>query len=250
LPALSVAPMNFFHSKGVKSIVYVLADTPSNRFFDQKLLSPTAKALGITYKTLFYNPTAPQWPVLAATAEQMHPDLIGTPAALDPDCVSLFNALKSTGYSGKVFLASCEVGVQSLGARAAGAYLYTFFWWPGTPQDAPAAKRAEIDAYVSAMKQAGQSKWVESNAAFGFADVVTLARALGTMPSSSLTGSSVEAGLRAAKGLNAFLGEPVTCNHSAFPGQSACSTGVLLYRVDASGHLRLASGTWVKPPAA
>jgi branched-chain amino acid transport system substrate-binding protein len=250
LPALSVAPMNFFHAQGVKSIVYVLADTTSNRFFDQKLLAPTAKALGIRYKTLFYSPTAPQWQVLAATAESLHPDLVGTPAALDPDCVSLFNALKSTGYSGKVFLASCEVGAQSLGARAADAYLYTFFWWPGTPQDAPAAKRAEIDAYASAMKQAGQSKWVDSNAAFGFADVVTLAHALSTMHSSTLTSSSVEAGLRATKGLNSFLGEPITCNHTAFPGQSACSTGVLMYRVDASGHLRLASRTWVKPATA
>ena len=250
LPALTIAPMTFFHDHGVKSIVYLLPDTTSNRFFDQKLLTPTAQALGIKYKTLFYAPTAPQWQVLAATAESMHPDLIGTPAALDPDCVSLFNALKSTGYSGKIFLASCEVGAQSLGARADGAYLYTFFWWPGTPQDAPAAKRAEIDAYASAMKEAGQSKWIDSNAAFGFADVVTLARVLAGLHSSSLTGPSVDAGVRATKGLNAFLGEPITCNHTAFPGQSACSTGVLMYKVDASGQLRLTSSGWVKPAGA
>jgi branched-chain amino acid transport system substrate-binding protein len=250
LPALSVAPMDFFHTQGVKSIVYVLADTPSNRFFDQKLLSPTAQALGIKYKTLFYPPTAPQWPVLAAAAEAMHPDLIGTPAALDPDCVGLFNALKSTGYAGKVFLASCEVGAQSLGSRGDGAYLYTFFWWPGTPQDAPAAKRAEIDAYVSAMKQSGQSKWINSNAAFGFADVVTLAHALAGVRSSTLTGPTVEAGLRATNGLNAFLGSSITCNHEAFPGQSACSTGVLMYKVDGSGQLRLTSSGWVKPAGA
>jgi branched-chain amino acid transport system substrate-binding protein len=250
LPAVSVAPMTFFHDQGVKSIVYTLPDTPSNRFFDQKLLAPTAKALGITYKTLFYTPTAPQWPVLAATAESMHPDLIGTPAALDPDCVGLFNALKSTGYSGKIFLASCEVGAQLLGARASGAYLYSMFWWPGTPQDAPAAKRAEIDAYVSAMKQAGQSKWINSNAAFGFADVVTLARALAAMHQPTFTGPGVETGLRSTKDLDAFLGEPISCDHAAFPGQSACSTGVLMYKVDASGQLRLTSSGWVKPAGA
>jgi hypothetical protein len=67
------------------------------------------------------------------------------------------------------------------------------------------------------------------------------------MHSSSLTGSSVEAGLGATHGLNAFLGEPITCNHAAFPGQSACSTGVLMYKVDASGQLRLTSSGWVKP---
>jgi branched-chain amino acid transport system substrate-binding protein len=250
LPALSVAPMTFFRKQGVKSIVYMLGDTPSNRFFDQKLLAPTAEALGIRYKTLFYNPTAPQWPVLAATAESMHPDLIGTPAALDPDCVGLFNALKSTGYTGKIFLASCEVGAQSLGARGAGAYLYTFFWWPGTPQDAPSTIQNEIGAYTSAMKQAGQSKWINSNAAFGFADVVTLAHALAGMDSSTLTGPHVEAGLRATKGLDAFLGEPINCNHTAFPGQSACSTGVLMYKVDGSGQLRLASSGWVTPAGA
>jgi hypothetical protein len=70
------------------------------------------------------------------------------------------------------------------------------------------------------------------------------------MHSSTLTGANAEAGLRAIKDLNAFLGEPITCNHSAFPGQSACSTGVLMYQVDASGHLRLASRTWVKPAVA
>jgi branched-chain amino acid transport system substrate-binding protein len=250
LPALTVAPMTYFRQQGVKSIVYMLGDTPSNRFFDQKLLAPTAKALGITYKTLFYNPAAPQWPVLAATAESLHPDLIGTPAALDPDCVGMFNALKSSGYQGKVFLASCAVGAQLLGARSEGAYLYSMFWWPGTPQDAPSAKRAEIDAYVTAMKEAGQSKWINSNAAFGFADVVTLARALAGMHSSSLSGPSVEAGLRSTKGLDAFLGDAITCNHAAFPGQSACSSGVLMYKVGASGQLQLISSGWVKPAAA
>jgi branched-chain amino acid transport system substrate-binding protein len=250
LPALSIAPMTFLGQQGVKSIVYVLGDTPSNRFFDEKLLAPTAKALGIKYKTLFYNPTAPQWPVLAATAESLHPDLIGTPAALDPDCVGLFNALKDTGYTGKVFLASCAVGARQIGAGADGAYLYTFFWWPGSPQDAPAAKQTEINAYINAMKQAGQSKWIDSNAAFGFADVVTLARALSGMHAAALTGPSVEAGLRATNGLNAFLGQPVTCDHKVFPGQSACSTGVLMYQVDASGQLKLVSDGWVKPPAA
>jgi branched-chain amino acid transport system substrate-binding protein len=250
LPALTVAPMTYFRQQGVRSIVFTLGDTPSNRFFDEKLLAPTAKALGIKYKTLFYDPSAPQWPVLAATAESMHPDLIGTPAAVDPDCVGLFNALKSTGYSGKVFLASCAAAVQTLGARAAGAYLYSMFWWPGTPQDAPTAKQAEINAYVSAMKQAGQSKWINSNAAFGFADVVTLARALAGVHSSTLTASTAQAGLRSTKDLNAFLGEPITCNHTAFPGQSACSTGVLMYKTDASGQLRLVSGGWVKPAAA
>jgi len=60
----------------------------------------------------------------------------------------------------------------------------------------------------------------------------------------------VDAGVRATKGLNAFLGEPITCNHAAFPGQSACSTGVLMYKVDASGQLRLTSGGWVKPAGA
>ena len=250
LPALSVAPMTFLGQQGVKSIVYMLGDTPSNRFFDQKLLAPTARALGIKYKTLFYNPTAPQWPVLAATAESMHPDLIGTPAALDPDCVGLFNALKSTGYSGKVFLASCAVGAKQIGARADGVYLYTFFWWPGTPQDAPAAKRTEIEAYVSAMKDAGQSKWIDSNAAFGFADVVTLASALTRSHPSTLTGSTAEAALRGTTGLNAFLGQSITCDQKAFPGQSACSTGVLMYKVDASGQLQLVSDGWVKPAAA
>jgi branched-chain amino acid transport system substrate-binding protein len=250
LPALTTAPMSYFRQQGVKSIVYTLPDTPVNRFFDAKLLSPTAKALGITYKTLFYNPAAPQWPVLAATAESLHPDLIGTPAAVDSDCVGLFNALKSTGYAGKVFLASCAAGVQTLGARAAGTYLYSMFWWPGTPQDAPATIKSEIAGYVATMKQAGQSKWINSNAAFGFADVVTLARALNRMHGSSFTGPSVETTLRDTKNLNAFLGEPITCNHTAFPGQSACSAGVLMYKVGASGQLQLTSSGWVKPPAA
>jgi branched-chain amino acid transport system substrate-binding protein len=250
LPALTTAPMAFFRQQGVKSIVYTLPDTPVNRFFDAKLLSPTAKALGITYRTLFYNPSAPQWQVLAATAESLHPDLIGTPAAVDSDCVGLFNALKSTGYAGKVFLASCQAGVQTLGARAAGTYLYSMFWWPGTPQDAPAQIRSEIAAYVATMKQAGQTKWIDSNAAFGFADVVTLARALDRIHGSSFTGPSVETALRDTKDLNAFLGGAITCDHTAFPGQSACSAAVLMYKVGSSGQLQLASGGWVKPPAA
>jgi branched-chain amino acid transport system substrate-binding protein len=250
IPADAASPLTFFHSQGARNVVFFLADNPSDHFFDSAVLQPTAKALGITYRTLFYSATAPQWPVLAATAEALHPDVIGSPNAPDPDCAGYFSALKSSGYTGKIFLASCGFAVQKLGPAAKDAIIYSQFWWPGTPQDAPAAKRTEINDYVAAMKAAGQTKWVDSNAAFGFADVVTLSRVLSSIHSGAYAGPSVEAGLRATKGLDAFLGEPITCNHTAFPGQSACSTGLLFYKVDSSGQLRLASGGWVAPAAA
>ncbi len=75
---------------------------------------------------------------------------------------------------------------------------------------------------------------------------MTLSRALGNVKG-SYTGTTVEAALRGTKNLDAFLGDKITCNHTAFPGQSSCSTGILFYKVDSNGGLRLASKGWVHP---
>ncbi len=246
IPAQAAAPLSFFQQQGAKKIVYLLADVPSNHFFDEQVLAPTAKALGLTYKGVFYNAQSPQWQVLATTALAENPDVIGTPSAADPECVGMLNALRSAGYGKSIFIASCGAAALQLGKAAKDAIMYSQFWWPGTPQDAPKAKAKEISDYTAAMKAAKQSKWILSNAAFGFANLVTLSRALGNVKG-SYTGTTVEAALRGTKNLDAFLGDKITCNHTAFPGQSSCSTGILFYKVDSNGGLRLASKGWVHP---
>jgi branched-chain amino acid transport system substrate-binding protein len=247
IPAIAAAPLEFFRGQGAKSIVFLMSDSPSNHFFDDQVLVPTAKALGIKYKTVFFNAQSPQWQVLAATAMSENPDVIGSPNTADPDCVGFFNALKSAGYGKSIFIASCGAAARQLGGAAQNAVMYSQFWWPGTPQDAPKAKASEIRNYVAAMRAARQEKWTLSNAAFGFANLVTLSRILGSVKGSH-TGPTVEAALRGTKNLDAFLGSRITCDHTAFTGQSACSSGLLFYKVDAKGGLRLASKGWVHPP--
>ena len=40
---------------------------------------------------------------------------------------------------------------------------------------------------------------------------------------------------RATKDLDSFMGPSITCDHTAWPGESACGNQVLLYKVEEGG---------------
>jgi branched-chain amino acid transport system substrate-binding protein len=229
--------LKFYADQGGKSIAWLLPDVPSSHAFSDGVLTPTAAKLGLKYKTVYYDAAAPNWSVLATTIASDKPDVSGTIAASDGQCVAMIGALRDAGYQGKILAASCSGLHKALGAKAVGVEVDADHWNQNDPASAPADKQQEIALFVDAMKRAGQDKLVEGNAVITFADTINLVKVLSTV-NGPIDGPAVAAALKATKGVDSFLGPKLTCDKTAVPGNSACHSGLLYYRIQQDGSLK------------
>ncbi len=237
VPAYGAAALKYYADRGIKNIRFFLTDAPAGRQFSDGVLTPTAKKLGLDYKSVYYKAQSPQWSVLATTALSSKPGATGSPSATDPDCIGFTGALRGGGYTGPILAASCGLAVQKLGKKAAGMELYSDFWSVHDVAGAPPAKQKELATYMAAMKKAGSEKAIPTNAAMSFADTVNISRILGTVDG-TVDGPAVSKAMRATKDFDLFMGPKVSCNHKAWPGQSACSSSLLFYKVGTDGKLK------------
>jgi branched-chain amino acid transport system substrate-binding protein len=231
------AALSFYKSEGAKSVAWFLPDQPSSRAFTDGVLMPTAQALGLTYKTVYYDATNPNWSVLATTAVADNPDVSGTIAASDGQCAELVSALKDAGYQGRILAASCAQLGSAIGAKATGVEIDFDHWNPAGDPSAPSVKQDEIKLYTSLMNAAGKGDLANGNALITFSDTVVLQHVLSTI-TGEINGTSVANALQATKGHDAFAGPKITCDHSVIPGNSACFGGLLFYQVQADGTLK------------
>jgi branched-chain amino acid transport system substrate-binding protein len=233
--AYGAAALKFYAGEGVGSISWFLPDEPSSHAFTDTVLRPVADKLGIEYKSIYYSAAKPNWPVLAATVASDPPDVSGSIVGTDAQCASFVRALRGVGYRGRILAASCTGLHKAVGAQAAHVDIDFDHWSQSDPRSAPPWKQQEIADYVGAMKAAGHGKLVPGNAVLAFSDTLTLVKILSTIHG-PIDGGSVAAALRATKGIDSFLGPPITCDHG-WNGNSACHTGVLFYSYERNGSL-------------
>jgi branched-chain amino acid transport system substrate-binding protein len=236
--------LKFYADQGAKSIAWLLPDVPSSHAFSDGILTPTAAQLKLKYKTIYYDAAAPNWSVLATTVVSDKPDVSGTIAAADGQCVAMIGALRDAGYKGSILAASCSGLYKALGEKAVGVHVDADHWNQNDAASAPADKQAEIATYVAAMKAAGQDKLIDGNAVITFADTINLAKVL-SAATGTIDGAGVTAALKATKGMDSFLGPKITCDHTAFPGNSACHTGLLYYGIQQDGSLKAITPTFL-----
>ena len=67
-----------------------------------------------------------------------------------------------------------------------------------------------------------------------FSDTMNLASILATVDG-DVTAQSVKDAFSKTVKLDSFMGPTISCDHSAWPGQSACGNRVLLYKVSDDG---------------
>jgi len=67
-----------------------------------------------------------------------------------------------------------------------------------------------------------------------FSDTWNLAAVLASIQG-DVTPESITDAFRATKDLDSFMGPSITCDHTAWPGESACGNRVLLYKVEEGG---------------
>jgi branched-chain amino acid transport system substrate-binding protein len=242
--AYTLASLKLYAERGAKRVRYFLADVPSFHQADELLLQPAAKKLGLDYKAIFFR-ASPQWPVLVATALADDPDVVGSPGAIDQDCLGFISAFRNAGYQGPIFGAGCGLAVRKLGTKAAGVEVYTDSWRTDDIEAAPPAKRRELETFTAAMGGEGSDGAGSVFASFAFADTIDIARILSKVHG-KIDGAAVTAAMRATRDYDRFLGPRVRCDHKAIPGTSACGSSVLFYRADDSGKLKLSSDGYVE----
>lgn len=228
------AALRYYKDQGASSVQFFLPDTPSSRAFTDGVLTPTATQLGLTYKTIYYDPANPNYAVLATTAIADQPDVSGTIAATDGQCADLVSALRDAGYQGMILAASCQSLYDAIGDKAVGVDIDLDHWNPADVASAPPAKQAELTLYTDLMTAAGREDLVQGNAFVSFADTLTLAGILRTIDG-TIDGPAVSQALMATKGAESFAGPAITCDHTVMPGNSACAAGLLFFRIQDDG---------------
>src|SRR5215207_4828105 len=235
--AYGAAALQFYADEGATSVSWFLPDEPSSHAFTDTVLEPTAAELGMDYTTVYYDAASPNWAVLAATAVSDHPDVSGSIAATDAQCVEMIGALRDAGYQGRILAASCVGLHDALGEDAVGVDTDADHWHPGDLESAPAAKQEELSEYAAVMTDAGHEDLVGGNAVITFADLINLTRIMGTIDG-TVDGAAVTEALRSARDFDSFAGPTIACDHTAIPGNSACSTDLLFFQVQEDGTVK------------
>ncbi|GAA3640047.1 hypothetical protein GCM10022267_28100 [Lentzea roselyniae] len=226
--AYGTAALKYYADQEVKTVAWLLPESPATHAFTDTVLVPAAKRFGLSYRSVYYPAGSPDWAGLARAVKTA--EASGSIAATEEQCTHIVRALREAGYAGRILAASCTGLPESVGNQSIGVELSSDFWHPTDPLSAPPANQVEIEEYRTAMKAAGHDEPV-AGAVMSFADIMTLARVLST------SDGTPEQALRAVKNLDSFLGPQITCDHTWF-GNSACSTAVLFYRFQPNGALK------------
>ncbi len=236
--AYGTAALKYYTDDGAKSVTWFLPDEPSSHAFTDGVLLPTAEKLGIEYKTVYYDAANPNWAVLATTAASENPDVSGTIAATDGQCAEMIPALRDAGYQGRILAASCVGLYEAIGDDAVGVDTDADHWHPGDVDAAPPEKQEELKEYAAAMEAAGEEDLIGGNAVISFADMITLARILGTIEGATVDGAAVAAAMQATNDFEGFNGPPLTCDHTVIAGNSACTVGMLFFQIQEDGSVK------------
>lgn len=214
----------------VKSVVYLGQDNSVVRAFATFGVLPAAKAAGLSGSAVYYSATNPDYTLIAAQALARHPAAVFFTSS-EPDCTGLVAALVSGGYKGPILAGSCTQFIKADGSAANGVYTANDLWAPTTEGAAPALAAAQLKTFVAQMSQRSP-KYVSSGfAQFTFSSTMDLRSILGKI-SGAITPSAVIAQIKATKNLLSFMGQPLTCDGTEWPGQpSACAAGVIEFKV-------------------
>lgn len=242
--AYGAAALTYYADADAETVAWFLPDEPSSHVFTDDVLIPTAEALGIEYKTVYYDAMNPNWAVLAATAVSESPDVSGSIAATDAQCAEFIAALRDAGYQGRILAASCTDLYDAVGDKAVGVDTQADHWHVGDVESAPPAKQDELLEYAAVMDAAGQGELIEGNAIIAFADMINLSRILSTIDE-PVDGAAVSAAFMATKDFDSYTGPTITCDHTVIPGNSACSTDMLFFQVQDDGSIKAATPDFV-----
>jgi branched-chain amino acid transport system substrate-binding protein len=241
VPAYGAAELKNSADQGRKKLRLFLADLPSSHSYDESVLQPTAKTLGLDVKIIYYDAASADWNALATTALADKPDESGSPSAQEADCLGFIQGLRGAGFSGPIFAAACNQFIATVGAQAVGVQTYSEYWLPSVPDAAPPLAQQELKEYTDQMTGSGNKDLINGFAGFTFAAAVNFARAMNEYLQGDPTGPNILTAMHAVKNMPGFLHGNLTCDGSVWKGETSCTAGVLIYEVIAGGGRKLVS---------
>ena len=235
-PSFNAGFLAHYASAGATTIMLFLPDNAAFRASAENTLQPIAAGLELDATVTFYNPSSPNWAALATTALAEAPDVVGT-VAPDGDCIGLLGALRSVNFGGDIFLGACTLFLVADPANAVGVATTADLWKPTDLETPPPNKQEELQLFIDIMTEAGHEDLLAGFAANFFSDTWNLVTVLSSIEG-DVTPEAISEAFRATTELDGFMGPMLTCDHTAWPGESACGNQVLLYEVQEDGTQR------------
>lgn len=228
-------------SLGVKSVAILYFDNPQGKVAGLGILPPTFKAAGVTnVKTIPVPPTTPDATAQAAAAVGAHPDAIYVD--IPNGCGAVLKDIKSLGYSGKLMGIDPCTDPRVISSAAGGAEnMYV-----AVPFVSPFQGSQQGQQFLAAMqKYAAPNTAVDSISEAGFATVMNVAQALGTVKGKVDT-SSILAAFKSGSGHPNFMSHPYTCDGKALPlAPSICNNYYLMEQIKGGKPVQASTTDWV-----
>src|SRR4051794_22602905 len=227
---------------GVKKATVIYTDDTQGKFTGLGVIVPAMKKAGIDVKAVSVAPNRADLPSVSAFAIQGNPDMIyvNSPNA----CPGLLKALKSVGYSGKLFgidPCSSPPALKAAGDAAEGLYF-------AQPFESPDSGSDDAKTFLAAtQKYAPKTLALDSIAQAGFSSVVNIQQALDTV--SPLNTGTILKTFKSASDAPNFLAHEYTCNGQQIPGaRSVCNAYQLMKQVK-GGKVTTVNGKWISGAA-
>ena len=213
----------------LSSVAYLAEDNPQDRAFVQDDSVPAAKALGLTYNSIFYNAATPNYQSTVASAISTGAQALFFTAP-EPGYTSIVSTASTLGYKGYVFAGSCSAFIAADGQVANGVFTSTDLYAPDDVTGVPVAKAHQVQIYRSTMAKLAP-QYVEGFAQDTFSSTMDLASALRSIKG-VVTAHTVLIALHRIRHMQSFMGQTLDCNGKQWPGERAvCASGLVEYRV-------------------
>jgi branched-chain amino acid transport system substrate-binding protein len=223
---------------GAKKASVLYTDDTQGKATGLGVIAPVLKKAGVTVKTIPVPPSAADLSSVAASAISSSPDIVyvNSPNA----CPGLLKALKSVGYSGKIFgIDPCTSppALKTAGDAADGLYF-------AQPFDSLDSGTPDANLMLAAVQKYGPKDLaLDSIAQAGFSTVMNLQSALD--PVKTLDTKSILAAFKDGKAHKNFLAHDYTCDGKQLAGNTAvCNTYQKIKQVK-GGKVTTVTSDWV-----
>jgi branched-chain amino acid transport system substrate-binding protein len=225
--------------EGAKKITIMVADITTWHDYVKSFLQPEADKLGIHVTVLFYDPSSPNFTTEAAAMTATHPDAEGViTLATESACLTVYQAIRTSCYTGPVVMGNCEAFASKLGSQAAGAVISTDVWLPGMAQYAPPAMQARLKEAQQELAGdtggGGPSYWTYQS----YSDTRTAGEIIDAIPG-PVSRAAITKQFEAVNDYPSWLGSTMTCDGKQSPSDvQSCGTAMLVATVQKDGTIK------------
>jgi branched-chain amino acid transport system substrate-binding protein len=227
IPAVLAGLADYARKKlAADNAVTVVAQGIPQGLLDQLVGGPL-NAAGIKSEYVFFSHQSPNFNSTFAAAAQKKPDVVIADIDDNPDCIPAMNAMKAVGASFKVFqiLCSDDTVIKAAGGLADGQLFY------GPVDSVAGVESPDAQTFKHIVETYSAKNSTGFNTSLAVSAVMTIARVLKKQGGTDVTADSILSAFKDSKGLNIFMGPPLTCG-IAKPFPALCTLAMRIFTVE------------------